>query len=85
MNERIKELWEEATVSTWPSPGKFTAGEYDYHLKKFAELIVQECMSQIEEVRQIKAGNAGPVYTQGFEDGMFVAIRTIEEHFGVQE
>ena len=43
MNERIKELWEEATVSTWPRPGKFTAGEYDYHLEKFAELIVKEC------------------------------------------
>jgi hypothetical protein len=43
MNERIKELWEEATVSSWPRPGKFTAGEYDYHLKKFAELIVREC------------------------------------------
>ena len=53
--------------------------------QKFAELIVKECMSQIEEVRQIKAGTAGPVYTQGFEDGMFVAIRTIEEHFGVEE
>jgi hypothetical protein len=43
MNERIKELWEESTVSMWPRPGKFTAGEYDYHLKKFAELIVKEC------------------------------------------
>ena len=39
MNERIKEIWEEATVSVWPRPGKFTAGEYDYHLVKFAELI----------------------------------------------
>jgi hypothetical protein len=45
MNERIKEIWEEATVSVWPRPGKFTAGEYDYHIKKFAELIVQECAS----------------------------------------
>jgi hypothetical protein len=43
MNERIKEMWEEATVSMWPRPGKFTAGEYDYHLEKFAELIVKEC------------------------------------------
>ena len=43
MNERIKELWEESTLSLWPRPGKFTAGEYDYNLKAFAELIVQEC------------------------------------------
>ena len=47
MNERIKELWEEATVSTWPRPGKFTAGEYDYHLEKFAELIVTECLMKV--------------------------------------
>jgi hypothetical protein len=37
-------MWEEATVSVWPRPGKFTAGEYDHHLAKFAELIVRECM-----------------------------------------
>lgn len=53
--------------------------------EKFAELIVKECMAQIEEVKQIKAGHAGPDYTQGFDDGMFVAIRTIEDHFGVDE
>lgn len=49
MNERIKELWEESTVSTWPRPGKFTAGEYDYHLKGFAESIVRECVKVLEE------------------------------------
>lgn len=49
MNERIRELWEEATVSTWPRPGKFTAGEYDYHLEKFAELIVRKCADIADE------------------------------------
>ena len=57
----------------------------DEFCKKFAELIVRECMTQIQQVREIKAGHAGPEYTQGFDDGMFVAIRTIEEHFGVEE
>ena len=76
MNERIRELAEQAGYEK----DMFGIGHWDMpECKKFAELIVQECMSQIEEVRQIKAGNAGPVYTQGFEDGMFVAIRTIEE------
>jgi hypothetical protein len=55
------------------------------YTEKFAELIVKECMTQIQEVREIKAGHAGPEYTQGFDDGMFVAISTIEEHFGVEE
>ena len=45
MNERIKTMWVEATGSVWPRPYKFTAGEYDTHLEKFAELIVRECMT----------------------------------------
>lgn len=86
MNERIKELSGKALDKAVP----YTWTKLDYEqiqelLACHAELIVRECMSQIEEVRQIKAGNAEPVYTQGFEDGMFVAIRTIEEHFGVEE
>ena len=81
MNERIKELAEQA-AREMNETGTYSETKFQ---QKFAELIVQECMSQIEEVRQIKAGTAGPVYTQGFEDGMFVAIRTIEEHFGVEE
>ena len=82
MNERIRELAEQCTVSCVGGRG-VELNEID--VEKFAELIVRECMSQIEEVKQIRAGHAGPEYTQGFEDGMFVAIRTIEEHFGVEE
>ena len=55
MNDRIKEMWEEATVSVWPRPGKFTAGEYDYHLEKFAELIVQEC-AEVAYKRSVHSG-----------------------------
>lgn len=53
--------------------------------ERFAEAIVKECMAEIQKVKEIKAGHAGPEYTQGFDDGMFVAISTIEEHFGVEE
>jgi hypothetical protein len=53
MNERIKEMWEEATVSVWPRPGKFTAGEYDHHLKKFAQLIVQRTLEIVEAHTEI--------------------------------
>jgi len=81
MNERIRELAEQANLEIDPAHPDHNQKV----LEKFAELIVRECMSQIEEVKNIKAGNAGPVYTQGFDDGMFVAIRTIEEHFGVEE
>jgi len=80
MNEKIMKLSEQAIEDmpgAWNIPDEFC--------KKFAELIVRECMTQIQQVREIKAGHAGPEYTQGFDDGMFVAIRTIEEHFGVEE
>jgi hypothetical protein len=86
MNERIKELWEEATVSTWPRPGKFTAGEYDYHLEKFAELIVRKCadilmkpeyvMNHPEELTD---------YNRGWVNGRLLGIEHIKEHFGVEE
>jgi hypothetical protein len=94
MNERIKELalqarnyaLDEKRIYERMHNTEQCMEEYrEVYNEKFAELIVRECMAQIEEVKQIKAGHAGLEYTQGFDDGMFVAIRTIEEHFGVEE
>lgn len=53
--ERIKELWVEATGSIWPKPNKFTAGEYDHHLLKFAELVITE--SKVEKLK-FKVGDS---------------------------
>jgi hypothetical protein len=82
MNERIRQLADEATRKYDRLGNDIPFAQPD--LEKFAELIVRECMTQIQQVREIKAGHAGPEYTQGFDDGMFVAISTIEEHFGVE-
>ena len=93
MNERIRELAEQAGCKVmddgeWYIPSATGVEKIVYSkgigLEKFAELLVKECMTQIQQVREIKAGHAGPEYTQGFDDGMFVAISTIEEHFGVE-
>lgn len=84
MNERIDELAKEAGLISSEYNG-FDRTTITKAEQKFAEMIVRECMTQIQEVREIKAGHAGPEYTQGFDDGMFVAISTIEEHFGVEE
>ena len=46
MNERIKELAEQATVldySTWDSHNQRTKDHYKFDKEKFAELIVKEC------------------------------------------
>jgi hypothetical protein len=62
MNERIEQLALEC----------YQAPEFDY--KKFAELIVGECMSIAQEYDGAKLG--GP--------GLIIAMR-IEQHFGVEE
>jgi hypothetical protein len=93
MNEKIKELAEQAyeqkqNMVIDPKTYEMVPGKTyrkELNVQKFAELIVRECMSEIQRVRQIKVGNAGPVYNQAFDDGMFVAIGTIEEHFGIEE
>ena len=94
MNERIRELAQQAGCKVmddgeWYIPTAkglekvvYTSG---IGLEKFAELIVRECVSQIETVRGYTAGNPDPTYAQGFDDGMFVACKTIEEHLGVGE
>ncbi len=50
MSRGIQEMWTEATGSMWPRPWKFTAGEYDIHLLKFAELIVGEMAQHLTNI-----------------------------------
>jgi hypothetical protein len=80
MNERIKEMWEEATVSVWPRPGKFTAGEYDHHLAKFAELIVRECARAVDKVYEDAEPDHGCYDWATWAEGADVL-----KHFGFEE
>ena len=81
MNERIKELAEQATTEE--------ADGFKYFDKeKFAELIVKECIKELryevlntQECRLDKSTD----YQVGWEDGMFDAGETIKQHFGVEE
>ena len=45
MNERIKELWSEAAESNFGDSWE----EQTAFMSKFAELIVRECLRQVEE------------------------------------
>ena len=78
MNERIKELAEQAGLSHMPSNYPDMADLYkgaDYELAKFAELLVKECAraivndSRLNDVRSAANG----------------CVRTIKEHFGVED
>ena len=82
MNERIKELMEQA-------------GLYDFviesmgineEMEKFAELIVQECLDKIETHR-IPVGNsaAGEMACEWTYSALKEIRDEIKEHFGVEE
>jgi hypothetical protein len=70
MNKRIEELSLQCIRYKLVAEG--ARSDFDY--KKFAELIVGECMSIAQEYDGAKLG--GP--------GLIIAMR-IEQHFGVEE
>ena len=50
MNERIQELVEQATsIVEMVGPQGYTSSYANFDKEKFAQLIVQECMRQVEE------------------------------------
>ena len=84
MNERIRELIEQATEST----GFLTAGDSvpplpvrEFNKEKFAELIVREC-AEISE--QSQWSEAKGEYYEGFNEAMIYVSNKIKEHFGVE-
>ena len=88
MNERIKELWEEAAKTTqgdsWEEQTKF--------IEKFAELIVKECIGAISEVKEsfFEFRLETDDFTEKIrffagEDACNQSVRKIETLFGVEE
>jgi hypothetical protein len=87
MNERIRELAEQATG----------AEEYDgfryFDKEKFAELIVQECIAQCEQVATAADAKSkskfvtddGRMLHEGMWGGAKNCSGQIREHFGVEE
>ena len=79
MNERIKELAAEAYRSVNPGPDPHNEAEAAWSgfgplERKFAELIVRECLETIEEM--------DPHSAMRDIDDIYV---TVEKHFGVNE
>ena len=76
MNERIRELAEQAKLKTelWNNPEPFVIYKEDVNypggLEKFAELIVRECAGVCENSNY----HFGTIFT-----------KMIKEHFGVEE
>ena len=71
MNERIKELAEQATsIVEIGRPAGYTSSYANFDKEKFAELIVRECMFAVEN----HGGMCG-----------VTSSKKIREHFGVEE
>jgi len=78
MNERIKELYKQAgfdSMGIWK-----IIGIHEYH-EKFAELIVEECIKQVEKNF---AGAVG-TYAGAHNSAVLKCKKSIQEHFGVEE
>ena len=70
MNERIKLLAEQAGMGPWGVGNDDNVSEI---VEKFAELLVRECASRVDNILREKKDGGG---TMGDE---------IREHFGVEE
>ena len=75
MNERIKELAEQAGVkySLWVGSKPATYMTYD-ELEKFAELIVRDCLKIVNRHE----------YSYHEADPLWETAQLIKEHFGVE-
>ena len=75
MNERFRPLADQAQIGIFEDKafGWSVIAGTDQHLAKFAELIVQECASRVDNILRERKDGGG---TMGDE---------IREHFGVEE
>ncbi len=81
MNERIKELAEQAGCKAFVDE----YAPFKQEFEKFAELIVKECAEQIKTQGFSASSEDYGDYAIGFNAGLFHALRTTKEHFGVAE
>jgi hypothetical protein len=82
MNERIRDLALTAIVEN------ITSDRWvfnDAELEKFAQLIVRECISKVEDTFQGIPDNTTPMWQIGFQFGVAAASENIKQHFGVEE
>ena len=79
MNKRIEELAEQAGFSNWVIyPSKETMSDTPELLEKFAELIVRECLSIVDDAER---GGSNEVW----DNAVKFIRRDLKEHFGVEE
>lgn len=80
MNERIRELVGQAKFMAEETINKQISknAELDAFAEKFAELIVRECISELEKIK--RSGVPTPI-----QGGLNLGVVSLKEHFGVEE
>ena len=79
MNERILELADKAVEDISSGPWNIS----DEFCKKFAQLIVKECLNEIQSL--LDCNTQVDEFEQGVYNGLDMAKDCIKEHFGVEE
>ena len=81
MNQRIKELAEQAGIEEWWDSGNECREVLQEHLEKLAELIVRQCLGCCEQV----ISDPVPKDVDTWLNGGSQCIDEIKHHFGVEE
>ena len=76
MNERIRELAEQAMIQT---PHEFGGTYFTFSKEKFAELLIQQCMACSTWVGKNNTNSVEPVHTA------HAINQRIKQQFGVEE
>ena len=91
MNDRIKELAEQANEAFSQQVGEHGSYYFNGFAEKFAELIVRECMKEAwEEIvtDEDLAAEKDPLikeYMLGNNEGIVDAVIRFRNHFGIKE
>ena len=84
MNERIKELYDQA-LEEFKAENKYATIIVPNLLQeKFAELLIRQCMRMCEPVLDEPYEDMSE-FDKGLVDGQDVAVEMIKQHFGVEE
>jgi hypothetical protein len=81
MNERIKELAEQAGISLSQKDYSYYWVESAEDKEKFAELIVRECVNRVKS----KADRWGTMTDEIINECVLDCAKDLREHFGVEE
>ena len=83
MNERIRELYEQARLHAKTIPDLDPQGWMDEYHKKFAELLIQECAELMKKESE-EYHSIGSDFCDHKAEAFDEAIYLVKRHFGVE-